>query len=52
MPVPDHQRAADVIPIDSPVPKPALPPQIVRAAGVGALDLDQLAAVLARILEL
>jgi hypothetical protein len=49
--MPDHQpSAASVIPIDS--PKPVLPPQIVRSSGVGILDLDQLAAVLARTLEL
>jgi len=31
--MPDHQRsAADVIPIDRPIPKPAAPPQIVRSS--------------------
>jgi hypothetical protein len=51
--MPDHQNAAvAVVPIDSPIPKPAAPPQIVSSSGVGALDTDQLAAVLARILEL
>ncbi|MGA2717110.1 MAG: hypothetical protein ABSG41_28840 [Bryobacteraceae bacterium] len=51
--MPDHQRsAAEVIPIDRSIPVPVAPPRIVRSSGVGALDTDQLAAVLARILEL
>ena len=51
--MPDHQRsAADVVPIDSPITKPAASPRIVRSASVGTLDTDQLAAVLARLLEL
>jgi hypothetical protein len=51
--MPDHQHsAADVIPIDRPIPVPAAQPQILRLPGVGALDIDQLAAVLARLMEL
>lgn len=51
--MPDHHHAAaDVVPIDDPIAKPAAQPQIVRSSDVGALDTDQLAAVLARILEL
>ena len=52
MPVPDH-RYHDVVAIDAPITKkPASPPEIVRSTGPGALDIDQLAAVLARLLEL
>ena len=51
MPVPDHQRH-EVICIDSPISRaPAPAPKIIRASNPDALDLDQLAAVLARILE-
>jgi hypothetical protein len=50
--MPDHQHTAAVVTIDIPIHKPAAPPQIVRSTGVGELDTDQLAAVLARILEL
>jgi hypothetical protein len=51
--MPDHQcSAAAVVPIDSPIPKPAVQPQIVRSSGVGTLDTDQLAAVLASLLDL
>jgi hypothetical protein len=52
MPVPDHQRH-DVVTIDAPITRrPPPPPGIVRSTGPGALDIDQLAAVLARLLEL
>jgi hypothetical protein len=51
--MPDHQHSsADAIPINKPFPMPVAPPQIVRSHGVGAVEIDQLAAVLARILEL
>lgn len=51
--MPDHQTsAADLAPIDRSMPMPAAPPQIVRSSGVGALDTDQLADVMAKILEL
>jgi len=50
--MPDHQRSAAVVPIDSSIPKAVAPPQIVRSSGVASLDTDQLAAVLARVLGL
>jgi hypothetical protein len=49
MPVPDHQRN-EVIPINTAVSKPA--PEVIRTPGCGSLDIDQLAAVLARLLDL
>jgi hypothetical protein len=53
MPVPDRQRSThDLIAIDTLTTKPSAPPQIIRSPGAGALDTDQLATVLARILNL
>jgi hypothetical protein len=49
--MPSHQHPA-AVPIDSRIPKVAAPPQIIRSSSVGTLDLDQLATVLARIMEL
>ena len=52
MPVPDHQRH-DVVAINAPITrKPPSQPEIIRSTGSGALDIDQLAAVLARLLDL
>jgi hypothetical protein len=53
MPVPDHQRPShDVIAINAPTArKQPPPPEIIRTTGAGRIDLDQLAAVLARLLE-
>ena len=52
MPVPDHQRH-EVVCIDSAISRvPSPTPQISRASNPDYLDIDQLAAVLARILEL
>jgi hypothetical protein len=52
MPVPDHlRRPAEVVSIDR-IATPLLPPpRIVRTFDEKPLDIDQLAAVLARILE-
>jgi hypothetical protein len=51
MPVPDHQRH-EVVCIDTAISRaPAPAPKIIRSSNPTALDLDQLAAVLARILK-
>jgi hypothetical protein len=51
MPVPNHQCPHDVVAIDSPISrKPSPVPEVTRSTGAGALDIDQLAAVLARLL--
>jgi hypothetical protein len=51
MPVPDHQRRpAEVVSIDRTAAPPVPPPRIVRTFGEKPLDIDQLVAVLARIL--
>jgi hypothetical protein len=51
--LPNHQRPShDVVAINAPVArKPAPIPAINRTLGASPLDIDQLAAVLARILE-
>jgi hypothetical protein len=52
MAVPDHQRRpASVIPIDSASTATAAQPTIVRSAAPSMLDVDQLAVVLARLLD-
>jgi hypothetical protein len=52
MPVPDHQRQ-DVVAIDALITRrPPPSPEIICSTGSGALDIDQLAAVLARLLDL
>ena len=52
MPVPDHQRH-EVVCIDTAISRaPAPAPKIIRASNPDSLDIDQFAAVLARILEL
>lgn len=50
--VPDHRhRAADVIPIDRPAPPSSSSPKIIRSFASDSIDTDQLAAVLAKLLE-
>jgi hypothetical protein len=51
--LPDYQRPAAVIAIDASGSRtqPTVP-EMRRTTGAGTLDLDQLAAVLARLLEL
>jgi hypothetical protein len=51
--VPNHQRPDHaVVAINVPARPQPQPPEIRRTTGTGTLDIDQLAAVLARILEL
>lgn len=54
MPVPDHQCPShDILAINAPLSKrPSPVPEIIRSTGAGTLDLDQLAAVLTRLLDL
>jgi len=54
MPVPDHQCPSHgVVAIDSVIVRtPSPEPQIIRTSGSGTLDIDQLAAVIAWLLEL
>jgi hypothetical protein len=50
--LPNHQRPNhQVVAINAPTRPQPKPPEIRRTTGAGTLDLDQLAAVLARILE-
>jgi len=53
MSVPDHLRAShDVIAIDTPIARTAAPaPILVRTTGGDTLELEQLAAILARLLD-
>jgi hypothetical protein len=50
MSVPDHQRR-EFVAIDAAITRTPPPlPEIIRSTGSGALDIDQFAAVLARLL--
>jgi hypothetical protein len=52
MPVPDHQSATVTTVNASVSRRPSAIPVITREFAPGTLDIDQLAAVLARLLEL
>jgi hypothetical protein len=54
MPVPDHQCPShNVIAIDTPTSRrPAPAPKVIRSTAPSALDIEQFAAVLMRLLEL